>query len=405
MLGMGAFVSWVDYSAAERQRMRQAVALFEEKDTRDELGIGTIRDALADSLFPGTSVIQTRLRYALFIPWIYRRLEDDRRLTSANVERKAREDELALVAPLEASGAVSGIIGIQAGRALQRLPSSVYWLALQRWGILRRRITQDQYHREWDRLRRDRASQLLTDDAGILASPLHTWHPALPSPPEDFPGAADFELRPDEADFLRGRIAETCRGSLIAYAVAQAGACPYLDASNPWEAFAELPASLGDGLALARRFAFLIQGAALTYNLALARASQGREGLAVQLEGSVAAWADAASALDVASPPLDELWRFCAERANVRPRTCDFVEAWRQLLLTRGYEQATQSTEAHRLVEIRERQLKGSRARFGNPRALDTWNGQAGTGLLTYRWATVQRFLEDLYQGLARTGA
>jgi len=54
--------------------------------------------------------------------------------------------------------------------------------------------------------------------------------------------------------------------------------------------------------------------------------------------------------------------------------------------------------------KLRERQLKGSRSRFGNPRALNTWSGQAGTGLLTYRWGTVQRFLKDLYQGLARTG-
>src|SRR4051812_25371442 len=214
MLDMGAFVSWVDYSAAERQRMRQAVALFEEKDTRDELGIGTIRDALADALFPGTSVIQTRLRYALFIPWIYRRLEEDRRITSANVERKAREDELDLIAPLEASGAEFGIIGILSGRALQRLPSSVYWLALQRWGILPRPTAQDQYHRDWERLRRARAGQIVTDDSGVLTSSLHTWHPALPSAPEDFPSTADFELREDEADFLRGRIAETCRGSL-----------------------------------------------------------------------------------------------------------------------------------------------------------------------------------------------
>jgi hypothetical protein len=48
---MPSFLSWVDNSAAERQRMRQAVALFDESDTRDELGIGSIRDAFADELF------------------------------------------------------------------------------------------------------------------------------------------------------------------------------------------------------------------------------------------------------------------------------------------------------------------------------------------------------------------
>lgn len=69
------FIGWVDYSPKERDRMRQALALFKENDTRDELGLGSIRDALADLLFPGTSTIQTRLRYFLFVPWIYQELD------------------------------------------------------------------------------------------------------------------------------------------------------------------------------------------------------------------------------------------------------------------------------------------------------------------------------------------
>lgn len=67
---MTAFIGWVDSSSAERERVRRAIALFDEKDTRDELGIGTVRDAFANAFFPGTSTIETRLRYCLFVPWI-----------------------------------------------------------------------------------------------------------------------------------------------------------------------------------------------------------------------------------------------------------------------------------------------------------------------------------------------
>ena len=49
--------------------------LFGEHDTRDELGIGSVRDAFADTLFPGTSTITTRARYFLLVPWTYQRLE------------------------------------------------------------------------------------------------------------------------------------------------------------------------------------------------------------------------------------------------------------------------------------------------------------------------------------------
>ena len=51
--------------------MLDVVDLFKEQNTRDELGIGAIRDAVADLLFPGTGTVQTRARYFLFIPWIY----------------------------------------------------------------------------------------------------------------------------------------------------------------------------------------------------------------------------------------------------------------------------------------------------------------------------------------------
>jgi hypothetical protein len=284
------------------------------------------------------------------------------------------------------------------------LPSSVYWLALQRWGIFRPKSTMDQYHRGWDRLRVARQHQLPTDDLGILPSASVTWHPALPPAPDDFPGAATFGLRFEDADFLRGRILEACSASLLAHAATHVGACPHLAAATPWDSFfahrRELSPDLAQTVALARRFAYLVQGAAFAYNLALARTAAGRGDLAGQIEGAITQWADNASSIAVADASLDELWSFCASRANVSPRTREFLEAWRALLLAHGYDGATKAPAAHQLVERRERLLKGSRSRFGNARAIETWGGQAGTGLLTYRWGTVQRFLGDLYQGL-----
>lgn len=384
--------------------MRQAVALFEEKGTRDELGIGSIRDAFSDFLFPGTSVVQTRLRYVLFIPWLYAGLEADGRVSAANVERRAREAELALIGPLQHTDDRMGTIGSDAGHNLQRLPSSVYWLALQRWGLLRQKWTTDEYHRHWDGLRTQHRGQRRTDDRGILPESLPCWHPEMPPAPHDFPGVASFGLRAEDADFLRGRILDACRGSLLARAAGGVGSRPNLSAPTPWEAFAELPGELAPIMALAHRFALLVQGAAFVYNLALARLDVGREELVAKLEDTLAVWASAANALSIAHRGLDDLWAFCAPRTNVSPRTREFLEAWRGLLSTQGYQGATRATESFDLVERRERLLKGSRSRFRNSRALETWGGQSGTGLLTYRWGTAQRFLTDLYRGLDQEG-
>ena len=46
--------AWLDYSEHERRKMLDIVDLFREHDTRDELGIGSVRDTFADLFFPGT---------------------------------------------------------------------------------------------------------------------------------------------------------------------------------------------------------------------------------------------------------------------------------------------------------------------------------------------------------------
>src|SRR2546430_10625723 len=107
---MSAF-AWLSYSESERRKALDVISFFREQDTRDELGIGAIRDAFADLLFPGTSTIQTRARYFLFIPWIYLDLER-RAVSSASISRHARANEIRLIAALAEPGAADGPIGI-----------------------------------------------------------------------------------------------------------------------------------------------------------------------------------------------------------------------------------------------------------------------------------------------------
>src|SRR3954463_11347151 len=92
---MSAFV-WLDYSERERRKMLDVVDLFRERDTRDELGVGSVRDAFADMLFPGTSTIMTRARYFLLVAWTYQRLEKQR-ISAAQIAARSRRSETDLV--------------------------------------------------------------------------------------------------------------------------------------------------------------------------------------------------------------------------------------------------------------------------------------------------------------------
>ncbi|WP_390342612.1 DUF6361 family protein [Variovorax boronicumulans] len=62
-------IGWVLISRAE---VAKAEALLNDRQRGvvDELGLLSIHQAFADRLFPGTSVLHTRLRYALFVPWL-----------------------------------------------------------------------------------------------------------------------------------------------------------------------------------------------------------------------------------------------------------------------------------------------------------------------------------------------
>src|SRR5262245_14891240 len=129
-------LNWLDFSSDERRRAIEVIKLFEERTTVDDLGIGTVRDAISDILFPGTSVLHTRARYFLFVPWVYR-LREDRRTVSAEIARLGRRDEIRLIESLIAFDASpgNGIIGRVARERLKFLPSLVYWNGLEQWGI------------------------------------------------------------------------------------------------------------------------------------------------------------------------------------------------------------------------------------------------------------------------------
>jgi hypothetical protein len=168
---MTSLFSWVDYSEQDRARMTEVIELFREQDTRDELGIGVIRDAFADMLFPGTNTMQTRARYFLFVPWMYRRLEVHG-FRSVDMPNRTRKDETALIKALMAAGETDAVIGRVSQERLQRMPSNIYWLGLGVWGIRQFDGSQPQYHRSIDGWRRRQTQRLRGDDGGaILGNP------------------------------------------------------------------------------------------------------------------------------------------------------------------------------------------------------------------------------------------
>lgn len=259
-------LAWIDFDEAERQRAQRIMALFQEREGRDELGLGAIRDSIADHLFPGTSTIQTRLRYMLFIPWLFRMLEA-RDIPESQLRAEARALEIRLADALKAGGESNGIIGRDAGPRLQRLPSSVYWAGLGTWGIRLFPGSTDSLFVSLRSLKRLRVSSD-SEDAAAGPRAAAIWNQSLPQAPKDLLDRAVFRLAADEAQFIIDRLVATQPAALLTL-LAREGINADCDHIWTHPHLASFPAPARRLIHHGEIFSNVMHGAALLYNLVL----------------------------------------------------------------------------------------------------------------------------------------
>lgn len=432
---MSSTLSWIVHDSRAREQAQQLLSLFLVRESRDELGLGSIRDSFADQLFPGTSTIQTRLRYMFFIPWIYRDLENfvaQGRVTPKDFEAEAEKKEKELLGVLTKAEDNSGAYGKTAGTNLKRLPSSVYWAGLGIWGIRRiRQLSQAGYYhsigeisaRHHDRKIQERFSVSGDDDEVDVANLI--WHRDLPPRPASFPKQADFALTRIEADFILECLGDNCGDSLL-YVLSDR--CRQYCSENgpdfgsaPWEysGYETLSAAHKNLLHHARLFSLVMNGAALSYNFQLAklREEKGYPGQKKSLSADdynerFATWINKVKEIKESMNDwnLKELWRLTEGHGHtISLKTREFVESWVELVRTEGrqdrYPNSLLDGDALDLVRKREMFCKNSYSRFENDKALRQWGGEAGTTPFVYRWPQVTRLLQDLYRGFHTLGS
>ena len=373
-------LSWVDHDQEARNRVLEALSLLEERESRDELGLGQIRDSLSDLLFPGTNTVQTRLRYFLIVPWVYRALEEEG-VAGGEIWAKGRELELDVAEHLRATGE-AGVFGRRAGRRLRRLPSSVYWLGLGSWGLLRGAGGQN--------------------GSGM-------WHQGLPARPRGFPRLGTLALDSAEAEYLQDRVTQAVPESLLAhlFLIARPAKCRFV-----WQHpdYAEFPPARRAELEHARLFSEVIYGAPLLYNLLLARRAQPakgspREDKTAEYQDALKEWSAGLDRLALAGWSVSEFWATVRRNRRINPGAQAFVNLWIDyarsgVLDVNEHGYPADDSGPARLVRRREKALKRERSRFRNRRMLDQWSGGSGVYRMDFRWSTVHEYLRELAAGL-----
>lgn len=399
---MPSSLTWLDHDTEARERSHRLLEMFKESDTRDELGIGAIRDSIADQLFPGTSVIQTRLRYVLMVPWLFIQLEN-RLESSAKFPKFARQAELDLSRSLSATDE-KGVFGKSAGDQLKRLASSVYWAGLGSWGIRVYRGTQQEYFRQIESIYAARSRRLRKDDGDWLDPHRGTtWHPALEAlMPDDFPDNVKLNLSRDESLFVREQWKKTHPDSLLAWLAFDAKSLdPSVRADAPWlhPRQEQFPAPMRVLVEHGRQFSSLIAGAAIVYNLRLCEVDNRQERVD-HYQKELKGWGDRFLSSGLTTWNVEDFWTSIDGKGHyISSRTRGFVGEWLRILKASSG-QVADSKSARTLIERREQDMKGVRSRFTNHAARKQWGGASGLVPLTYRWGITSTFLGDLAAGL-----
>jgi hypothetical protein len=202
MKDVSSFFGWTFIS---RKDVRNAEAQMrsDNQGVRDELGFLALHKGYADRFFPGTSVLQTRLRYVFFVPWMYARIAD--KAPKGHITQIVKFAERDLV--LRINPSQDGIIGIDSTNYItSQPPSQIYWSALGAWNIVRKKNEYRRYSRaDLHALLTGRSRKTTRDDDGRTLNDEHQVFYPLPDPPSEWFGQdkLSFVLRDNERNYIK----------------------------------------------------------------------------------------------------------------------------------------------------------------------------------------------------------
>lgn len=416
---MSGYFKWLDFSSAERERTFSILASLEEKGTVDDLGIGAIRDAIADHHFQGISTIQTRAKYFLFLAWIFKSLEQSQ-VADERIEASLKEREIKLILALLGNPDVekdrNGLIGKEAREKLKRFPSSVYWNGLRAFGICKFEGSLAEYLQAIPEIRKLRRSSIRKLEASNQPEEEQgNWDGDVPEPPPEFPAESVFGLNVDQARYLSERACSLAGPAgdetLLSWCLRKIPALDPDDFTNSWDltSLPGMPRHLSAGLRHARNFSMVVQGASAVYYVLLARKIKHAE-VIDRYESDLAKWmrniAEFSEDLCAWFDNIDEFWIWVKLANPGVDRDVVFINTWCAALHAVNFTPAridqVLTAKTMKLIKDREYNLKKTLARLSNPAALKRWEANVGATPLSYRWGNAAVFINDIRAGLTR---
>ncbi|ADY14202.1 DUF6361 family protein [Sphaerochaeta globosa] len=401
-------LGWIDFSREQRDKVMKILHNLAQKTALDELGIGAIRDGFADIFFPGTSTIQTRAKYFVLIPYIFREIITGKNIKKGSMQDLIEQRELELIQDLKDNSGddLRGIIGQDSGINLKRKPSSVYWSGIRSWKIFDppeehlKNFSLNQYcmfvenhhsKREQGKLSGKKVEDdedALNDDPAYMIIGLSFF-----DFPENIPDSLDqstIKLTYGEAVFLQKKIIASHSESLLAHFLVQDNWYLLPKDNLSFQDLLDLSgfkdAEMARKIQLASWFATFNKIINVRFNWLL------REGM--NRESYDRKWQESLVQVNnLGDNHLEEIFTLLKLTRESENKTKQFLNLVYESLKTGDFD------TADRLIRKREESLKRSRSKFKNIQQLNLEHN-IGIEELDYRLPIALQLLSDIHHGL-----
>lgn len=402
-----AQIGWVDFSPKDRERVGSILDMLKPEGQIDELGIGTIRDALANQMFPGISTIQTKAKYFFIICYI---LQDFLRLPVKDRKKKSpveylREQEFEIMWYLAEKYEYqlgTGVIGITKKRPeiIVRRPSAIYWNGLNTFGCLNSRgLSATAFLSQANKANQETLIQTIEEDGSgddADADFDNFFNIKTPVPDLHWKTDLDLNLNEEEASFLQSALKDQ-KGSVLSAVMQEVEVQEKFFSCDSFADFAKSAVTLPIGtskhtLVLAHDFGMLIEGAHIAYNQELQKQFFHTDPFERDWEDWFEQFRQ--SMLDFSNFDPENLFLYAK---TARPQTAQFIRDWWQLTSSGKINEKAKSA----LIRNQESFAKQKKARLKYSQNTDVEEGhRIGLGLLNYRYSNAKTIVEDIITGL-----
>lgn len=407
-------LGWIDFSETDKQKVMKVIEMMQADGTVDELGVGVIRNALSDAMFPGVTTIMTRAKYFFIIPRIIQSYisHPAGKGTVREYLRQEENDIMHYLAKKYQYNEDERIIGVSVAKQNQylsarqhkelvRKPSTIYWNGLRTFKLyggelslanflntLSKKSNADLamvYHAEEGETPNDRDAD--TNENYIFS---------LPDFDKNWKEQLVIDLTPAEANFLKHKIIDLPGNVLYSEVLKQKLAIIDFLKADSFQDMCEMPfvKSLSPKnqtiISTAKDFWQIMYGAHIRYNMLL----HSRHGSADYKKKCFEYWKSWISEMQTfkwLSFNRELMWEIVTKQSKVKSFTYRFVNNWMDLMQNKNYDTAG----LDQLVEKQEGDNKGSlsKLKLQNDEKYDKWIGISN---MDFRFGNTKTIIRDI---------